>query len=374
MDDRIERLQRRAAADPRVIGLAGGLPNEAQFPRRALAGSFMRALSRAGAPALQYGWAEGSERLRSFVAARLRARGAKVNADHVIITSGAQQAIAIALDLTCRPGDRVAVESETYPAALELMRARRLRPVDKLSGLASARAVYALPAVGNPRGLSMPAEARRALLDSGLPIIEDDAYADLRFAGPAPAPLLADAPGRVLHVGTLSKSLCPGLRIGWLVPPRNLRRQALELKQGEDLQSSSLGQAIAEDYLTGSGSATGIDFDQRLDKLRRFYAGRARRLAHSIRAHLPDWRFTPPQGGFAIFVEAPSRVDEVALLEAAVDSGVSFDVGSSFRASGAPDPLALRLCFSLAASDRFDEGARRIALTWQRARRRRSRR
>jgi len=118
MDDRIERLQRRAAADPRVIGLAGGLPNEAQFPRRALAGSFMRALSRAGAPALQYGWAEGSERLRSFVAARLRARGAKVNADHVIITSGAQQAIAIALDLTCRPGDRVAVESETYPAAL----------------------------------------------------------------------------------------------------------------------------------------------------------------------------------------------------------------------------------------------------------------
>ncbi len=134
-DDRVEELQRRAAADLCEIGLAGGLPNEAQFPRRALAASFLRALSRAGVPALQYGWPEGSERLRYFVAGRLRARGAKVNPDHVIIASGAQPAIAIALDLTCRPGDRVAVESETYPAALELMRARRLRPRGEAFGL-----------------------------------------------------------------------------------------------------------------------------------------------------------------------------------------------------------------------------------------------
>ena len=129
--------------------------------------------------------------------------------------------------MPCVPGDRVAVESETYPAALELMRARRLRPVAKPAGLVSARAAYVLPVVGNPRGLSISPGARHAVLDSGLPIIEDDAYADLHFGGPAPAPLLAEAPRRVLHVGTLSKSLCPGLRIGWLVAPRHLRKRAL---------------------------------------------------------------------------------------------------------------------------------------------------
>lgn len=369
MDDRIEELQRRAAGDPRVIGLAGGLPNEAQFPRRALAVSFLRALNRAGVPALQYGWAEGSERLRAFVADRLGARGADVKADQVVITSGAQQAIAIALDLTCRAGDRVAVDDETYPAALDLMRARRLRPVAGPSALASSRAAYALPAVGNPRGLALAPAARHALLASGLPIIEDDAYADLRFDGPAPPPMLAEAPGRVLHVGTLSKSLCPGLRIGWLVAPRHLRRRALQLKQGEDLQSSSLGQAVAEDYLTGGAGATGIDFESRLVKLRRFYAGRARRLARALRAHLPDWRFTPPEGGFAIFAEASAGGDETALLEAAIRAGVSFDPGSSFRASRSSRPLALRLCFSLAASDAFDEGARRLARAWKRTRR-----
>src|SRR4051812_3455546 len=112
----IDEIQRRAAADARVIGLAGGLPAEAQFPKRDFAESFLRVLGKAGAPALQYGWVEGSEGLRAWVATRLRARGAAVAAEDVIITNGAQQAIAIALELAVRPGARVAVDAETYPA------------------------------------------------------------------------------------------------------------------------------------------------------------------------------------------------------------------------------------------------------------------
>jgi 2-aminoadipate transaminase len=371
MDEQLDELQRRAAADPRVIGLAGGLPNKGQFPRRALARSFLRAVRQAGTPALQYGWPEGSERLRAFVADRLRARGADVVATDVLITSGAQQAIAIALELTCRAGDRVAVDAETYPAALDLLRARRLRPVARADALDGARAAYAMPALGNPRGLALDAAARGALLGSALPIIEDDAYADLRFDGPAPRPLLADAPGRVFHVGTLSKTLCPGLRIGWLVAPRRLRRRALVLKQGDDLQASSLAQAVVEQYLAGGADGPGTDFDARLVRLRRFYWRRAALLARALRRHLPGWRFAAPEGGFAIWAEADAVVDDVALLERALAAGVSFDPGSAFRPSSAGKPTAMRLCFSLAPATALDEGVRRLAAAWRRARRRR---
>ncbi len=360
---------RAAAADARVIGLAGGLPAEAQFPKRALALAFLRAVRRAGAPALQYGWAEGSPRLRAFVAGRLRARGAAVQPDDVVITSGAQQAIALALELTARPRDAVGVGAESYPAALELIRARGLSPVARWEG---ARVRYVMPAVHNPRGDALAAADRAQLLGTRGAIIEDDAYAELRFDGPPPPPLLAEAPDRVLHVGTLSKTLSPGLRIGWLVVPPRLRERALELKQGSDLQASSLGQAIAETYLLGDGKdLPGVDWDARLVRLRRFYRRRATLLGRALRAALPDWQFTAPEGGFAIWARAPDAaraVDELAFLRAAVAAGVSFDPGSTFRPDRALRPLAIRLCFSAAPATAFEEGARRLARAWRRMR------
>jgi 2-aminoadipate transaminase len=357
----IDDLMRAAAGDGRVIGLAGGLPAEAQFPKRALARAFLRAVWRAGAPALQYGWAEGSDRLREFVAARLRARGAAVELDDVIITSGAQQAIAIALELGAGPGDPVGVGAETYPAALELIRARGLLPVARWDG---APVRYVMPAVHNPRGDALSAAARAELLETRGLIVEDDAYAELRFDGPPPRPLLADAPDRVLHVGTLSKTLSPGLRIGWLVVPPRLREQAVGLKQGTDLQASSLGQAIAEVYLLGDGDRAGADWEARLARLRRFYRRRATLLGRALRTHLPDWQFTPPEGGFALWARAPDghrKIDELAFLRAAIQAGVSFDPGSTFRPDRAAHPLAVRLCFSAAPTASFQEGAQRLA-------------
>jgi 2-aminoadipate transaminase len=368
MDERVDALQRRAAADPRAISLGGGLPSGAQFPRRELARSFLRVLGEAGAPALQYGWAEGSEHLRAFVAARLRARGADVRAEQVIVTSGAQQAIAIALEIACRPGDRVAVEPETYPAALDLLRTRRLVPVAAVGEHRPAgllRAAYVMPALSNPRGGSLADADRRALLGSGMAVVEDDAYADLRFDGPAPRALYADAPAQVFHVGTLSKTLCPGMRIGWLVPPPRHLRRALRIKHDSDLQSSSLAQAIASDYLGR------VDFDERLCRLRRFYARRAQRLAHALRATLPGWRFSHPEGGFSIWVEADGLADETELLAEATRQGVSFDPGSLFRPTGRHRPLALRLCFSAAAGPALVEAVQRLARAFDRVRHRR---
>jgi 2-aminoadipate transaminase len=263
------------------------------------------------------------------------------------------------VQLLSRPGEPIGLDAQSYPAALELFRARRLPAVAVEQG----RAAYVMPAIANPTGLAMSPAARAALRSRQLPIIEDDAYADLRFDGAGPAPLLADerARGHTFHVGTFSKTLCPGLRVGWLVVPPRLRRRALRLKAIHDLQSNSLAQAVVDDYLAHH------DFDARLVLLRRFYRRRASRLAQAIRRALRGWRFAFPDGGFGLWLEADAVADEVRLLEAAIAEGVSFDAGSQFRrASAAGDPIAMRLCFSLAPPGLFEEGVRRLARAWRR--------
>jgi 2-aminoadipate transaminase len=371
---KIDDIQREAADNARVIGLAGGLPAEDQFPKRAMAAAFLRALQKHHTPALQYGWVEGSAVLREVVARRLRARGARVRGADVIITSGAQQALALAFDLCCRRGDRVAVTAQTYPALLDLLRARHLVPVANSD---KPLVSYSMPAIGNPIGVALTSAQRRALVAGKGMIVEDDAYADLRFSGPAMRPLLADVPERVWHAGSFSKTLSPGLRIGWLVPPRRWRRRALRLKQASDLQASSLAQAILENYLgTGDGGRP-VDFDARLVRLRQLYRRRSMALLAGLREHLPEWQYKVPEGGFAIWAETPLRRarpgDEINLLRMAVAAGVVFDPGSLFRPDQGASPLALRLCFSSAPYAALHEGARRLAHAWRRFTRRRPR-
>jgi 2-aminoadipate transaminase len=355
MDKRIDDLQRLAAERPGVIGLGGGLPSDGLFPRAALARAFLRALRDPAAGALQYAWPEGRERLRDWVARRLQARGASVSAEEVIITSGAQQALAIAAQLGFERGDPVGVDPETYPAALDVFRARGGQP---RAGFMGVRCFYAMPAIGNPRSRAMTAARRAKLLATNVAIIEDDAYAELRFDGGLPPPLLASDRRRVWHVGTVSKTLCPGLRVGWLVPPPAFLDRALEQKHATDLQSSSLGQAVLEAFLARD------DFEARLERGRRFYRSRAARLLRAVRKALPGWRCDAPEGGFALFLETDEPGDDRELLEVATRHGVSFDPGRMFRPDGNTAPLAMRLCFSYARAAELDEGARRLARAW----------
>lgn len=354
--DPFDALKRRAADTPGLISFAGGLPAPGEFPRAKLAASFVRALQNPSCPALQYGWPEGDEDLRAWIAGQLRRRGAQVARDDVIVTSGAQQAVSLAAQLLRGPRARMGVDRESYPGALDLFRELGATVVDDGSHV---DAHYLMPAVSNPRGRKLSRSDRARVLSTLRPIIEDDAYADLSFDGTAPRPLLAEAPDRVFHVGTFSKTLCPGLRIGWLVPPRSLRAEILQLKQADDLQAASLPQAVLEDYLRTE------DFDQRLVRLREFYGRRADRMERALRKHLPGWRFDPPAGGFAIWVEPDAEPNEAFLLAAAIEHGVAFDPGSLFRAHGAVSPFALRLCFSSVACDEdLDEGVRRLARCW----------
>lgn len=365
MPDEIETLLRQAAGDRGVIAMGGGLPSPRQFPRRGLVEALADVVLQPSPAALQYAWPEGAEGLRRRIADHLSSRGAEVGPDRVLITSGAQQALMIATRLLCAEGARIYTDPETYPGALELFRSQGLLPVP-LGGPPEAGvacAVYVMPAVSNPRGGTMDEETRCALLASGLPVLEDDAYGDLLFAGPGPRPLLAAAPDRVFYIGTFSKTLAPGLRVGWLVVPERFHEEALKAKRDADLQSNGLGQAIVERYLREDG------FEARLRRLRTFYRQRAKSLAAAVRRELPGWRFAFPAGGFALWLE-PDAPDcaggELGLLRTAIAEGVSFDPGSGFRPDRTAHPLALRLCFSALDPNDLAQGARRLAAAWKR--------
>jgi len=364
MGQALDELLRAAAADPRVIGFAGGLPCPDLFPRRALTAAFLRALQARDVPALQYAWPEGFASLRQHIARRLAGRGADVDPDEIIVTSGAQQAITIAAQLVLRRGAAIDVDPETYPSALDAFRTLRLRPTTN----GQARVLYRMPAVSNPGGVTMEGAERRAALARARFIIEDDAYGDLRFQGQPPPPLLATSRARVLYVGTFSKTLGPGLRVGFLVVPSRLHARALRRKADDDLQTNSLSQAIVQEYLEHN------DFEAFVARLRRAYRRRAERLMTAVRRHLPRWSFDPPAGGFGLWVSADGRVDEAAFLRRSVAAGVSFDPGSRFLADpGARDrPTSLRLCFSAVPEAAVDEGVRRLARAWTAATRRRS--
>lgn len=355
-----ERLQRVAAARSEVISFAGGLPDPRLFPRKRFASAFLDAMNRDDA--LQYGWPEGSVTLRRYIARDLNQRGMKVTPERVLITSGAQQALAIAFTALGKQNLSVGFESETYPGALEAARDHKARIVSLED---RADAYYVMPAIRNPWGKPLSSQECAHVLATANRhhgcIIEDDAYAETTFSGAPTPPLAATAPERVFHVGTFSKTLCPGLRLGWLVAPESFQRAALEAKQARDLQSSGLGQAVVEAYLRGP------HYDDLKQRLRRRYHRRARLMARALRRHLPTFHFEMPQGGFSIWLQSDHELNEERLLEIGVEEGVSFDLGSSFRRETC-HRVALRLSYSRSDDSQIVAGVHRLARAVARAR------
>jgi 2-aminoadipate transaminase len=361
MDARIERLHRRAAESQGTLSLAGGLPLASLFPSDALIGGGLVKGDEAQATALQYGWPEGSPKLRSWVAARLASRGVQVTADDVIITTGAQQALAIIVQVLDLEGAFIGVDAETYPGALELFRHRGAIPTRSRD----AEAHYVVPGSSNPRGLGLSEGRRDELLRLSGPIIADEAYAELRYDGSCERPLLLDAPDRVFHVGTLSKTLSPGVRLGWLIAPQRFRRALLDAKRDADLQAPSLTQALVESFLDK------FDFDEHLARARRAYSARMDALMSALRRFAPQLAYDEPQGGFTLFASLDEPLDELSVLELATRAGTSFDPGSMFRHDRDRLPFGMRLSpCNIEASD-IELAVRRLASSiavhrWQR--------
>ena len=352
-----------------VLSLAGGLPASDLFPMEEMAEASARVLRDHGVRALQYGPTDGLPELRAWIAGSRPG----ADADRVIVTSGSQQGLDLLAKVLLDPGDPVAVGSPSYMGALRAFDAYEptyltvelddegMTP-DALEAVLAQRPkfLYVIPDFDNPVGSRMSLQRRRTLLEIAdrhdVLVVEDAPYRELRFDGEALPTLFDLAPDRVVHAGTLSKTLAPGLRVAWLILPEAMVSVVERAKQAADLHTSTLTQSLAIDLLSRG------TLDARLPRLRDHYRRQRDALADALVRHVPeaDLRFSRPPGGMFLWARLPDGWDATALLRTAVEHGVAFVPGEPFYANGGP-PETLRFSYSLPTPDQLDDGASRVA-------------
>jgi 2-aminoadipate transaminase len=375
---RLRELVAASTSGP-VLSLGGGLPPPEALPTEALAEAADRVLARPDRLALQYPPTEGDPGLIEAIARDLRTRlGLDAPADRLVVTTGSQQAFDLIAKVTLDPGDAVVVECPTYVGALRALAVYQPAfvnvPVDAggmdtarlehlLSGGLRPKLCYVVPNFSNPSGATMTAERRRHLADLamryGFLVVEDDPYGQLRFAGADIAPVAAHAP-EVAYVGSFSKVVAPGLRVGYVLAPDALRRPVVLAKQAADLASSSFNQGLVAELLAREGW-----LDGHVEGLRRLYCERADALAGAVARRLPGrlW-FDPPEGGMFAWGSLGDGVPAADLAVAAAARGVAVVPGEEFVAGGEPVP-AVRLSFSMLGPADIDRAVERIALAFE---------
>ncbi|MGB6241472.1 MAG: PLP-dependent aminotransferase family protein [Castellaniella sp.] len=356
---------------PEVISFAGGLPSPEGFPIQELRASFDQVLATHGATALQYGRTEGYTPLREWVAQDLSRDGAPIDPEEVLIVSGSQQALDMLGKLFIDPGSKVLVEAPSYLGALQSFSlfqpdfqavptdAGGLIP-DALDAdlCRDARFIYALPNFQNPTGLTLSRARRQALVERcaalGLPVIEDDPYGELRYAGePQPSLLeLGRAVGAtVIRLGSFSKVLAPGMRLGYVVAPRDIISKLVQIKQATDLHTATVTQmAVYETVRSGF-------LKQHLPVVRALYQRQCGYMLDALQQHFPaDARWTHPEGGMFIWVTLRDGIDTTELLQRAIARNVAFVPGAPFYAGVQAPVNTLRLSFVTVSEDRIRAG------------------
>jgi 2-aminoadipate transaminase len=355
---------------PGIISLAGGLPAPESFPVPAVAEACARVLREQPQAALQYACSEGYAPLREWVAAQLKSQGLQCDAHQVLITTGSQQGLDLVGKLLVDPGSRVAVEQPTYLGALQAfspfepqfqpLACDAMGPLPQaLAEARGARMAYLLPSFQNPSGRLMPALRRREIVDAaaaiGLPLVEDNPYGDLWFDEPPPPPLAALAGEGAIYLGSFSKVLAPGLRLGYVVAPRALYPKLLQAKQAADLHTSGFVQRVAWEVVREGF------LERHLPQVRARYRLQRDAMQVALRQHLPPgccWQV--PAGGMFFWIELPPGLDATALLPAAVQAGVAFVPGQPFFAHGG-GAHTLRLSFVTVTPALIDAGVRALA-------------
>jgi len=358
---------------PDFISFAGGLPAPESFPVAEVAAAVQAILHDRGPQSLQYGATEGYRPLRELIARRTSTDGHVVSVENVLITSGSQQALDLLGKVFLDVGDRVLLESPTYLAALQAWNAYEATylelPLDE-AGLDPAalepalrgepKFLYCVPNFQNPTGVTLSLARRQRLVAlaaaHGMPLVEDDPYGSLRFEGDALPSLLtiAGAVGGVIQLSTFSKTLAPGLRVGWVVAPAEVIGRLALAKQGTDLHTGTLDQYIVHELLAGGQIEAG------LPAIVARYRERRDTMLTALAEHFPaDVRWTRPAGGMFLWVTLPRGIDASDLLPAAVEQGVAFVPGKSFFPNGGGENT-MRLNFSNASPERIREGIARL--------------
>ena len=368
---------------PGIISFAGGFPDSAMFDVQGITEAVNKALEGEPGTALQYGATEGYQPLREQLAAFMQAKGAQVAADQLIVTTGSQQALDLLGKCLVDPDSKAIVEGPTFLATIQCFRLYGAElisapidgegvQVDQLERLITEhkpKFVYLIPTFGNPSGAMLSLERRKRVLELAVKyqtlIIEDDPYGDLYFDQPPPPSLLAlsaQVPGSrdwLVHCGSLSKVLSPGLRVGWMVAPPELLAKATMCKQFSDAHTSTFAQATAAQYLAG-GHMPGT-----LARVREVYGARAKTMGDALRNDLgAAIDFVQPQGGLFVWARLTGAGGKIKdgneFAKRAIAEGVAFVPGAPFYCAN-PDLSTLRLSFATADEGKIREGIGRLA-------------
>jgi 2-aminoadipate transaminase len=370
---------------PEVISFAGGLPAPEVFPTKEFGEACQRVLAEKGKEALQYGATEGYGPLRELIAANMMRYGIVATPDNVMLTSGSQQALDLIAKLLINRGDRILVEAPTYLGALQAFAVFGAEyvsvPIDH-DGLrtdlldealrSGPKFMYLLPNFQNPGGVTLSRERREELVymsdKYGVPIIEDDPYGQLRYEGEHVPPLvMMDRVnlrrdyeyklGNVIYMSTFSKTLAPGLRLGWIVAPPDVIAKLVQLKQGADLHTSTFNQIVTYEV------AKNGFLDEHAKQIRAVYRERRDAMLAALDEFFPEEvTWTRPQGGLFLWVTLPHKMDSEELFDTALKNNVAFVPGASFYPEGDEGKLHMRLNFSYMECDRIHEGIRRLSV------------
>jgi len=373
---------------PEIISFAGGLPAPDVFPVVRFREACQKVLEQSSSLALQYGASEGYEPLREMVARHIARYGIKAKPGNVLITSGSQQALDLIGKLLINPGDRVLVEAPTYLGALQAFDVYGAECVSVPSDEDGMRTelleepmrsgpkfMYVLPNFQNPGGTTLSEGRRHELVlladRYGIPIIEDDPYGQLRYEGEHLTPLVVldrenlrrdsgYSLGNVIYLSTFSKTLAPGLRLGWIVAPAEVISKIVQLKQGADLHTSTFTQIVAYEV------ARDGFLDEHVKLIRKVYGERRDVMLAALRQYFPaEVTWTHPKGGLFLWVTLPAGMDCQKLFHAALEEKVAFVPGGPFYARNGYTEEGcrhFRLNFSYGQPDQIREGIRRLSV------------
>lgn len=359
----------KVTARPEVISFAGGLPSDASFPVAQLKKVFEKVLTDAPQAALQYSTTDGYEPLREWVAAEKSKSGVTIKPEQVIIVSGSQQALDLIGKVFINEGDKVLVEAPTYLGALQafdLFFPRYVSLASDEDGLDAeqitaehaqdAKFLYALPNFQNPTGRLMTEARRQALVakarELNLLVIEDDPYGELWYTSAPPPSLLSRMPERVIQMGSFSKILAPGLRLGYIVAPEEIARKFEQVKQATDLHTSTITQrAVYEVVKDGF-------LNEHIPVIRAMYHKQAQAMLGALDEHMPAGvKWNQPAGGMFIWLDLPEGMDSEEMLKKALERNVAYVPGTPFYANE-PVRNTLRLAFVTVPEEKIRAGVK----------------
>ncbi|MCD7084863.1 aminotransferase-like domain-containing protein [Limosilactobacillus fastidiosus] len=365
----------KAAADPKIISFAGGLPAPELFPVERMKKATDKVYAEHGRQALQYGAAKGVTELRELILKRVKEKeNVEASLENVMVTTGSEQAIDLVGKAFVNPGDTVLVEEPTYLCALDVFRSYGANfvsvPMDedgmKMDALEEAlkqhpetALIYTVPNFQNPTGRTMPADRRKKFAELAakydVPVLEDNPYGDIRFAGQhVPSVKSFDRAGKVFYMSTFSKILAPGFRLGWLVADPKVIEKLTVLKQSADLHTDNLVQYVVTEFFKEN------DVDAHVKEISNLYGKRKQLMIEGIKKYFPkNVKYTDPEGGMFLWVEVPGVNDTVELFKQCLEHDVAFVPGDPFYA-GKAQPGTFRLNYSNMQEDQIKVGLKRL--------------